>query len=89
MSKEIENRNKLFNFWDLDEQEFFKQLKLKIGKINVKDFGIIKNEFNITTNKINELNNRIKKINQHLNHTIYGIYGLNDNEINLIENNSS
>ena len=77
---EISNRNKLFNFWELNEEVFFKQLKNKIGKINVKDYTLIKNKFEEISNQINHLTEEINKINYNLDNIIYDIYDLTEEE---------
>ena len=83
---EISNRNKLFNFWELNEKEFFKQLKKKIGKINVKDYATINNEFRTTSDEIKLIINKINDINNQLDNIIYELYGLTTEEIDIIEN---
>lgn len=81
----ISNRNKLFKFWELDEDEFFIQLKKKIGNISKKNFIIIKTEFEETIDEIYSINNKIKIMDDELNNIIYELYDLTPEEIKIIE----
>jgi hypothetical protein len=82
---EISNRNKLFNFWKLEEKEFFIQLQKKIGKINVKDYNIIKNEFNESITIIKPLQKEIQQLEKEIDNIIYELYDLTPDEIKIIE----
>ena len=70
----------------MDEKEFFKQLKKKIGKINVKDYATIYNEFRTTSDEIKLIINKINDINNQLDNIIYELYELTSDEIAIIEN---
>lgn len=82
---EISNRNKLFNFWELSFEDFFKLLKKKIGKVSVKNYSIINQEFEDIVSEIIQINNEIKKINKELDDLFYEIYGLTEEEIAIVE----
>ena len=82
---QISNRNKLFKFWEFDEEMFFKNLKKKIKNLNVKQYSNIKESFLDSKNDVLKCYYEINKIENELNGIIYELYELTDEEINIIE----
>ena len=82
---EISNRNKLFFFWNLSEEDFFAILKQKLKKISVSDYSTIKKSFTDIKYEINNLIFEINNLENELNYIIYELYELTEEEINIIE----
>lgn len=83
---EISSRNKMFNFWKLDEKEFLKSFKRKSKKINSNQLSNLKNEFYKSKNKCLEYNKNITDINKSIDNLVYSIYDLTPEEIEIVEN---
>ena len=77
--------NKLENYYELDFEEFLNQLKNR--KINISKRttqNLLENEFTSSIDKLTPLKNNIKKIEENINHDVFELYGLNQNEIQII-----
>ena len=75
---------KLENYYKLSEQDFLKEIKKKTKQFDENE---ILEKFNNSKNLIITLNLKLNEIIDELNMEIYKIYGLNENEIKIIEDN--
>lgn len=67
--------------------EFLLELKKKKINVNPRDvFNLLEVEFNRSLNQINPLKNEIKKIEENIDQMVYELYGLTEDEIDIIEN---
>lgn len=82
----ISARNKLFNFWKLNEKDFLIAFKRKSKNINSKQLSNLKNEFFKSQNKCLEYNNNIISISKSIDNLVYSLYDLTHEEIETIEN---
>ena len=77
---------KLDKYYDLSFDDFLIELKKK--KVDIKPRKtqeLLKNEFEESLIKINPLTDEIRIIDSEINQLVYELYGLTDNEIQIIE----
>lgn len=78
---------KLDKFYKLSFDDFLLELKKK--KVDTKPRKtqeLIKKEFENSFNKIQKINESIRKIDDEINQMVYDLYGLTEDEIEIIEN---
>ena len=79
---------KLNEYYNLSQKEFLNEIKnQKVDITSNLVFEILINDFNNSCKKIEDLSLKINQIESKLNKLIYGIYGLDDKEIAIIEKN--
>lgn len=78
---------KLDKYYELDLEEFLKELKNKKVKLKPKDIKGLKEEFYANKNRVTQLNNEIEKIDNEINEMVYQLYDLTDEEIQIIKDN--
>ena len=77
---------KLEKYYELSFDDFLNELKKK--KVDVKsrkNYQIIKEEFEKSVTIINPLLQQIKETDNEIDQLVYGLYGLTDEEIRIIE----
>jgi hypothetical protein len=78
---------KLDKYYELSFDNFLVELnKKKVDTKLRRVQELLKNEFEESVNKINPLLQQIKDTDKDINSMVYELYGLNDNEIEIIEN---
>ncbi|AMK15261.1 Eco57I restriction-modification methylase domain-containing protein [Methanobrevibacter olleyae] len=83
----IKISNKLENYFNLSQKELLKEIKKQKGNISDK---ILKEsliqKYIINCEKLEQINSNINDLELEMNEIIYSIYGINDDERNIIEN---
>ncbi len=77
---------KLENYYELNFENFLKELKKKKVVIKPNKIQDLSEIFNESVGKIEHLQGEIKETDEKNDKLIYELYGLDDNEINIIEN---
>ena len=84
---EIENlSNKLEKYYELDFEEFLKEIKKK--KVDIKQRKtqeLLEKEFLGSLGLIQDLQREIKETDDKINQLVYELYELTEEEINIIE----
>ncbi|ADC46176.1 type II restriction enzyme, methylase subunit [Methanobrevibacter ruminantium M1] len=84
---EIEKLSKkLENYYDLNFEEFLKEIKKKKVVIRPNQIQDLSELFNESLGKIEYLQREIKEADEKINLLVYELYGLNHEEIEIIEN---
>lgn len=85
---EIEKLSKkLENYYELNFEEFLKELKMKKVVVKPNQIQELSEIFNESLGKVEYLQRDIKEADNKINHLIYELYDLTDEEIEIIENN--
>ena len=78
---------KLENYYELDFEEFLKEIKKKKVDISKrKTQELLENEFNESVSIIKPLQKEIQELETEINQLVYSLYELTDEEIVIIEN---
>lgn len=76
---------KIDKYYELELNDFLKELKKKKVKLKPKDIRELEEEFNSNKDRVNQLNSEIIKVDNEINQMVYELYGLTDEEIKIIE----
>ena len=77
---------KLENYYELDFEEFLKEIKKKKVDISKrKTQELLENEFNESISIIKPLQKEIQQLEKEIDNIIYELYDLTPDEINIIE----
>ncbi|MCD4692456.1 MAG: Eco57I restriction-modification methylase domain-containing protein, partial [Calditrichales bacterium] len=77
---------KLLNFYTLSFQDFIGYLKKEKIQLSKKEEFELLEIFDEYVNEVNGLNTKVTELDNTIDEIIYDIYGLNPDEINIIEN---
>lgn len=81
---------KLKNYYELDFEEFLKEIKKKKVDISKrKTQELLENEFNESVSLVKSLQNEIQELETEINQVVYSLYDLTAEEIAIIENSFS
>ena len=84
---EIDNLSKkLEKFYELDFEELLKEIKIKKVLIKPSKIPDYKEFYDESLGKIEQLQTQIKETDEKINHLVYELYDLTDEEIEIIEN---
>ena len=76
---------KLENYYELDFEDFLKEIKKKTKISQRKQQELLENEFNDSLKVINNLQNKISDLDKTINNIVYELYELTPKEIEIIE----
>jgi hypothetical protein len=83
----LEKANKkLEKFWELDFGDFVKEMRKKGATVQLSTQDELQDYFDIKKSELLELDAQIKSTDAEINTMVYELYGLNDDEIKIIEN---
>ena len=76
---------KLLKFYNLSFQDFIDYLKKEKIQLSKKEEFELLEIFDDYVSEVNDLNTKVKEFDNTIDEIIYDIYGLNPDEINIIE----
>jgi uncharacterized coiled-coil DUF342 family protein len=79
--------NKLTEYYNLSYDDFYEEVKKRYKEISRKESDKLIDEYVSSIEIIKPLKTRIISIDKRINELVYQLYGLNDDEITIIENN--
>jgi len=77
---------KLQSFYNYDFKTFVKELKKKKVKLSLSEQDEWEDYFNAYTDEIKALQTEINRIDKEIDNMVYELYGLTDEEIQIVEN---
>ena len=79
--------NKLDTFYDFDFKTFLSELKKKKIKLSLSQQDEWEEYFNEHKSGINQIQSEIEKTDKEIDQMVYELYGLNEDEIKIVEGN--